>query len=85
MGDTLSNKIIGQNQADMAVRLFDGQTSPVHGPVDYRQIYWDITNEVVLAKNGSLLHLCNPAMVSQCDGIGYTKHLHLGILIWYAE
>ncbi|KAF7729413.1 hypothetical protein EC973_004392 [Apophysomyces ossiformis] len=64
VSDYESNRIIGQNQADKALELFLQQPLTVlNGPIDYRQMFWDITNETLRRSDGSISgSLCLPAM-----------------------
>ncbi|KAG2219529.1 hypothetical protein INT45_003094 [Circinella minor] len=62
ISDYESNRIIGQNQADMAIKLFKEATHKLNGPVDFRQKYWDITKEKIKKLDGSIGNPCRAAM-----------------------
>ncbi|KAI9016486.1 Neutral/alkaline nonlysosomal ceramidase [Phycomyces nitens] len=62
IGHFESNRIIGLNQATRALDLFGQKSIDVHGKVDFRQKYWDITKQVVITANGTKGLLCDPAM-----------------------
>ncbi|KAG0180502.1 hypothetical protein DFQ29_000591 [Apophysomyces sp. BC1021] len=64
VSDYESNRIIGQNQADKALELFSQPAlSVVDGPIDYRQMFWDITNVTLRRSDGAVTgSLCLPAM-----------------------
>lgn len=66
VSDYESNRIIGQNQADKAIQLFEDVRNHVivDGPVDYRQKYWDITKTIIRTDDGKLVSPCPPAMVN---------------------
>lgn len=66
ISDLESNRIIGQNQADKAIELFNdkSQKMTLSGPIDYRSKFWDISNAVVNRSDGTNVSLCPPAMVS---------------------
>lgn len=63
--DLESNRIIGQNQADKAIELFDhgDKLMTLSGPIDYRQKYWDISNAVINHEDGTNASTCPAAMV----------------------
>lgn len=65
ISDLESNRIIGQNQADKAIELFDhgDKLMTLSGPIDYRQKYWDISNAVIKREDGTNASLCPAAMV----------------------
>lgn len=67
-----SNRIIGQNQADMAIQLFMQDGVSLDGPVDYRQKYWDITKEQVRTPAGDIVTPCPPAMVNSREKFKYS-------------
>ena len=72
ISDLESNRIIGQNQADMAIKLYNDDSfnvMSVDGPIDYRQKFWDISTAVVKRDNGTIAPLCAPAMVSSIKPI----------------
>ncbi|KAI7851491.1 Neutral/alkaline nonlysosomal ceramidase [Circinella umbellata] len=60
VSDLESNRIIGQNQADMAIKLYNDNSSnimSVGGPIDFRQKYWDISTVVIQRENGTTASL----------------------------
>ena len=74
VSDLESNRIIGQNQADMAIKLYNDHSSnimSVGGPIDYRQKYWDISTVVIQRENGTTASLCPPAMVNSNTILNY--------------
>ncbi|KAI8138889.1 Neutral/alkaline nonlysosomal ceramidase [Fennellomyces sp. T-0311] len=62
ISDYESNRIIGQNQADMAIKLFKEATQRLDGPVDFRQKYWDITKAEIVKVDGTHGTPCPAAM-----------------------
>lgn len=65
ISDLESNRIIGQNQADKAIELFERQPDMVvSGPIDYRQKFWKISKAIVERPDGTKVSLCDAAMVS---------------------
>ena len=63
-GDLESNRIIGQNQADKAIELFEhgDKLMTLSGPIDYRQKFWHISKAVVNREDGTNVSLCPAAM-----------------------
>ncbi|KAJ8662384.1 hypothetical protein O0I10_002078 [Lichtheimia ornata] len=63
-GDLESNRIIGQNQADKAIELFEhgDELMKLSGPIDYRQKFWHISKAVVNREDGTNVSLCPSAM-----------------------
>lgn len=47
----------------MAIELFRHATQTVQGPIDFRQKYWDITKETIVAPDGRRITPCLPAVV----------------------
>ena len=68
VSDYESNRIIGQNQADMAIKLFNEATEKLDGPVDFRQKYWDITKTNIVKVDGTRGTPCPAAMVMRDSG-----------------
>ncbi|KAI8077818.1 Neutral/alkaline nonlysosomal ceramidase [Halteromyces radiatus] len=66
VGHLESNRMIGENQARMATRLYleaKGKYQYVlNGPVDFRQVYWNVPHTKMIQPNGSIHSLCAPAM-----------------------
>ncbi|OZJ05074.1 hypothetical protein BZG36_02088 [Bifiguratus adelaidae] len=58
-----SARIIGTNQARKAISLFDyPEKKALSGPLHARHVYFDITKEKIVDRNGSVVGLCLPAM-----------------------
>ncbi|KAI8067907.1 Neutral/alkaline nonlysosomal ceramidase [Gongronella butleri] len=69
VSDLESNRMIGQQQAFKALDLYrEARTSNVSlaGPIDFRQVYWDVPNTKLPQADGSSHNLCLPAM-----GLGF--------------
>lgn len=68
MGHLDSNRIIGENQATKAIALYlEAKGNPEHtlsGPIDYKQVYWNVPETKIVQPDGSIHTLCKPAMVS---------------------
>ncbi|KAI9246369.1 Neutral/alkaline nonlysosomal ceramidase [Sporodiniella umbellata] len=60
--DLESNRIIGQNQAYKALELYNQASVLENGPLDYVQLFWDITNTSVDYQHGHHTKTCLPAM-----------------------
>lgn len=56
--DYESNRIIGQQQSDMALELYKTKGAPLTGVIDSRSKIFDMTTIIVNGTN----HLCPPAM-----------------------
>ncbi|ORZ09921.1 Neutral/alkaline nonlysosomal ceramidase [Absidia repens] len=65
-GHLESNRMIGENQAVKAVELYlDAKGKNEHivkGPVDAKQVYWNVPQTNILQPDGSIHSLCAPAM-----------------------
>ncbi|CAO3643586.1 unnamed protein product [Cunninghamella echinulata] len=67
IGDHLeSNRIIGENQGKKAMELYEQAKKydkyNIEGPIDYRQVYWNVSHSKILQSDGSYHSLCPPAM-----------------------
>ncbi|ORX62400.1 Neutral/alkaline nonlysosomal ceramidase [Hesseltinella vesiculosa] len=86
--DLESNRMIGQQQADMALNLYKQGGTPLSGAIDYRHKVFDMT-AVVLDGNKSL---CAPAMgyafaAGTTDGpglndLGFYQNMTQGTFLW---
>eukprot|EP00521_Asterionellopsis_glacialis_P018528 CAMPEP_0195296218 /NCGR_PEP_ID=MMETSP0707-20130614/18994_1 /TAXON_ID=33640 /ORGANISM="Asterionellopsis glacialis, Strain CCMP134" /LENGTH=751 /DNA_ID=CAMNT_0040357659 /DNA_START=41 /DNA_END=2293 /DNA_ORIENTATION=- len=57
-----STEIIGRNQFDHAVSLFERASAELSGVVDFRHSFIDMSNITVTLKNGTTVKTCPPAL-----------------------
>lgn len=57
-----STRIIGENQFNKALQLFNEATEPLSGPVDFRHTYTDMSKQQVVLEDNSVVQTCKPAM-----------------------
>ncbi|CAO3612620.1 unnamed protein product [Cunninghamella blakesleeana] len=66
IGHLESNRIIGENQGGKAIELYEqakkNDKYNINGPVDHRQVFWNVSHSKILQSDGSYHSLCPPAM-----------------------
>lgn len=64
MNEFDNTRIIGERQFQAALGIYNGQLETIDGPIDYRQKYFDMSNQTVAAAytGGQIQHTCPAAL-----------------------